>query len=103
MLPSDDLCSDPLVGVAYDNLSTSHELEESESIERVLQPKIILMSVIAGVVVLGNGVLIGTLLCHKYLRQKGNYFVIALACADFMLGSVSVPLHVMGEAGVIGE
>ena len=80
-----------------------HHQVDHAKIETVLLPKIIILLVLSVFIVLANGTLIVTIVTHKYLRKKSNYFVIALACADFVLGMISVPLHIMGETGVIAR
>lgn len=72
-------------------------------IQDVLLTKIILMVVIAVFIVLANVTLVATIVTHRALRRKSNYFVIALACADLAMGAVSVPLHVLAEAEIIAK
>ena len=78
-------------------------LEGYEKLQSILIPKIIVMSVISLLIVLSNGTLIFTIVTHRYLRKKSNYFVVALASSDLLLGLVSVPLLILGEAEVIAR
>ena len=66
-------------------------------------PKHVILCVLSVMLVVGNGILIWTILRHKRLRTVTNLFVVALAFADFSMGFPSIPFHVLGERQAMGQ
>ena len=77
-------------------------LTESSSSSVADTRKHVLLSVLSVLLVFGNGMLIITILCHKRLRTITNLFVVALAVADFLMGFLAIPMHVLGEQQLLG-
>ena len=77
--------------------------DDEEEMQSLLAPKIVIMTSLGVFIAVANGVLLWTILSHRYLRKRSYMFVMALASADFLFGFVSIPLHVMGEAGLIAR
>ena len=82
-------------------LTTGSDEYEYEQMESLLVPKIVIMSVLGAFTAAANGVLLWTILSQRFLRKRSYFFVVALAFADFCMGFISIPLHVMAEAGVL--
>ena len=82
-------------------LTTGSDEYEYEQMESLLVPKIVIMSVLGAFTAAANGVLLWTILSQRFLRKRSYFFVVALAVADFCMGFISIPLHVMAEAGVL--
>lgn len=47
----------------------------------------------AVVIVIGNGIVIYLVTTQRRLRKTGNWFVLSLAIADFLVGSFIIPTH----------
>ena len=83
--------------------ATSLPLIEYDIINKLLLPKVVVLCATAVVITVCNGTLVMTILTHRQLRRKSHWFVLALACCDFTLGSVSVPLLILAETAVIAK
>ena len=56
---------------------------------------IVIESLIAIFAVVGNGFILFIFAKEERLRKKRNYYLMALAMADFLLGSVGIPTTVL--------
>lgn len=56
---------------------------------------IVIESLIAFFAVVGNGFILFIFAKEERLRKKRNYYLMALALADFLLGAVGVPTTVL--------
>lgn len=61
------------------------------------------LAVMAGLIVVSNGMLIFILSYHKRLRTITNSFIISLAAVDFLGGVITIPLHLVVETHDLRE
>ena len=54
----------------------------------------IFLSVVLALTVLGNFLVVGTVMTYQKLRTVTNYFVISLAVSDVFVGFITLPLKV---------
>ena len=54
----------------------------------------LLKSLLALLIVLGNGLIIVSVAIVKKLRQPGNYLIVSLAWSDFLVGLVVLPVTI---------
>jgi len=66
--------------------------EAPQQISTYLYIQIIILAFIALLVVVGNGLIIASVVIVKKLRQPGNYLIVSLAFADFLVGAVVMPI-----------
>lgn len=58
-------------------------------------PYVILEVIVAIAAVVGNALVIVVFCRERKLRRKTNYYIISLASADFLVGSVAIPFAIM--------
>lgn len=54
-----------------------------------------LEAIIALTAVLGNGLVIIAFMKESNLRRQTNFYIISLACADFLVGLIGIPFGVL--------
>lgn len=57
----------------------------------------VLLAFFALVVILGNGLVITAICKERYLRTNTNYFIVSLAVADLLVGSIVMPFQISLE------